>query len=320
MPSCPPGNDPADPERYLAPERRIYRSPLLAIGKFRCPLGHPAFHGGAVNNGNLVVFPRTSVIIEQTGARPLVADPNTAVLYNDRQEYRREANSQEGDRCEWFAFGDATVVEVMARRDPSVLERVERPFHTNHAFADRRTYLLQRQLVTYLDGTPQPDLLLVDELALRVLAKVVQRVPPEVPGRGARVARSRPRARVELANAARRLLALQYATPANLSTLAEQLSCSEYHLCRTFSSCFGTSLHRYRDQLRLRSALQWLTDTTAPLTAIALELGYSSHSHFGARFRTAFAMSPSRFRRRASGSLVAQLRKNLIADPSSSFE
>ncbi|MEO0424946.1 MAG: helix-turn-helix transcriptional regulator [Pseudomonadota bacterium] len=301
---------------HAPPERTLYRSALLSIGKFRCPIGHPAFHAGAVNNGNLVVFPRTSVIIEQAGAKPVVADPNTAVLYNDHQPYRRTANHALGDRCEWFAYGAATVVQAIAGADPSVHDREDRPFHTNHAFPDRMTYLHQRELVHYLERTARPDPLFVDEVALSLL----QRVVGGSPGRGKRPG-SRAKARKEeLADAARQLLAREVGGALSLSELAQRVGCSEFHLCRAFSASVGTTLHRYRDQLRLRSALQRLSEAGESLTAIALDLGYSSHSHFTSRFHRAFGLTPSRYRANASVSLARKLSKNLIADRLSPLE
>ncbi len=296
-------------EDWGAPESTLYRSRLLSIGKFRCPIDHPAFHRDAMNKGHLVVFPRTSVIIEQAGARPVVADPNTAVLYNDRQEYRRQANHAKGDRCEWFAFGAGTVVEAMAQADPSVHEREDRPFHTNQAFPDRMTYLYQRELVNYLERSPAPDPLLVDEFALCVLSRLFA---DPLRGGSGKSAPARER-QIALVNAARQLLAHDVGASFSLSDLANRLACSEFHLSRAFSAAVGVSLHRYRDQLRLRSALQRLADSDDALTTIALDLGYSSHSHFGARFRQAFGLTPSRYRGQASLRLAAQLRKNLIA-------
>ena len=62
-------------------------------------------------------------------------------------------------------------------------------------------------------------------------------------------------------------------------------------------------LHAYLTQLRLARALTELPHAD-DLTGLALELGFSSHSHFSARFRRAFGVSPSRFRQSCRRSLV----------------
>ena len=54
-------------------------------------------------------------------------------------------------------------------------------------------------------------------------------------------------------------------------------------------------IHRYLVQLRLARALVELPHTN-DLTMLALDLGFSSHSHFTAAFRRAFGSPPSVFR------------------------
>ncbi len=62
----------------------------------------------------------------------------------------------------------------------------------------------------------------------------------------------------------------------------------------------GVSLHRYLMQLRLARALVELPHAE-DLAALALALGFSSHSHFSAAFRRAFGCTPSQFRQTARG-------------------
>jgi AraC-like DNA-binding protein len=69
-----------------------------------------------------------------------------------------------------------------------------------------------------------------------------------------------------------------------------------FHLARIFKSRTGFSLHAYRNQLRLRSALERLREPNVDLTGIALDLGFSSHSHFTETFRRAFGKTPSAVR------------------------
>jgi AraC-like DNA-binding protein len=52
----------------------------------------------------------------------------------------------------------------------------------------------------------------------------------------------------------------------------------------------------YRHELRLRLALDRLRDPNVDLTDLSLDLGYSSHSHFTARFRRHFGIVPSQVR------------------------
>ena len=70
-------------------------------------------------------------------------------------------------------------------------------------------------------------------------------------------------------------------------------------LCRLFRRHTGMTLHEYRTELRLRDALDRLASRRGDLTRIALDLGFSSHSHFTAAFRRAFGMTPTAFVRQA---------------------
>ena len=71
---------------------------------------------------------------------------------------------------------------------------------------------------------------------------------------------------------------------------------SAFHLARVFRSETGFSVHGFRQALRLRSALDRLSAHRDDLTALALELGFSSHSHFSERFRNEFGVPPSQVR------------------------
>jgi AraC-like DNA-binding protein len=90
---------------------------------------------------------------------------------------------------------------------------------------------------------------------------------------------------------ARRLLGTTFARPLPLTVVARHLSCSPFHLCRVFRQGTGLTLYRYREQIRLRRALH-LMEEGMDFTNVALDLGYSSHSHFTAAFRRTFGIPP----------------------------
>ena len=79
-----------------------------------------------------------------------------------------------------------------------------------------------------------------------------------------------------------------------IAPLASRLGCSVFHLCHTFRDVEGTTIGAYQQQLRLRGAARRLLEAPgAPLSDLALEFGFSSHSHFTAAFRKAFGTTPS---------------------------
>jgi len=100
----------------------------------------------------------------------------------------------------------------------------------------------------------------------------------------------------DIAEAVRELLARCYREDWSLSAMASRVGASVFHLARVFQRRTGLSLHQYRNQLRLRAALEELAGGEADLSGLALSLGFSSHSHFTNVFRRTFGCTPSAYR------------------------
>jgi AraC family transcriptional regulator len=60
-----------------------------------------------------------------------------------------------------------------------------------------------------------------------------------------------------------------------------------------------TTIHKYLTALRMESAMEALTGSDASIVSVALEHGFSSHSHFTAAFTRWTGVSPREARRRA---------------------
>jgi AraC-like DNA-binding protein len=87
----------------------------------------------------------------------------------------------------------------------------------------------------------------------------------------------------------------------SLSEIASDLGVTPVHLTQSFKRSEGVPLYRYQTMLRLGRALERLPERE-DITDLAFELGFSSHSHFTAVFRTAMGMTPSHYRSRARAS------------------
>ena len=270
-----------------SPSQRIFETGLVSVGRFRCRPSHPHFHDTGPTRGHLLVFPRETVTITHTGKRPIVADPSCVMLYNRGQEYRREAVTPAGDRAEWFAVPGALVHESVRAHAPRAAGNPERPFgDLAWAPGSARGYALARALYKHVLA-PRPDPLLVEEVILDVLDETVAAACGVRPARRAQ--------HVDLADAARRLLAARLEEPLSLRELARALSVSPFHLARVFRATVGRSLHAWRTQVRLRVALERVLDG-ADLMTVALDAGFSSHSHFTQAFHAAFGAAPSKVR------------------------
>ena len=71
---------------------------------------------------------------------------------------------------------------------------------------------------------------------------------------------------------------------------------SPVYLTQVFRQVEGLPLYRYQLQLRLARALDLLRDCS-DLTGLALDLGFSSYSHFSTAFKQAYGLTPLAFQR-----------------------
>jgi len=272
-----------------SPDRVVFETPDVCVGEFRCPTDHPAFHDSGPSSHYCFAFPRTAVIIRHGGTR-IVADATIATLYNRAQEFAREPLSPEGDICEWFGVSPGLLRDVLSARDWRAAEDDRRPIRFTHAPVGARLYLRQRQ--TYLRaarGTADPLWMeeAIVELTDRVLSAAYgASAAPETTSRRVR----------DLVHDARCVLARDLAEPLTLAGVAQAVGASMFHLSRCFRLCTGLTLHGHRTQLRLRASLDGLDARQRDLSRVALDCGFSSHSHFTAAFRRAFGSTPSRVR------------------------
>jgi AraC-like DNA-binding protein len=106
--------------------------------------------------------------------------------------------------------------------------------------------------------------------------------------------------RQRLVDRAKLVLASDLARRWTLAEIAAEVRCSPVYLTQTFQQVEGLPLYRYQLRLRLARALDRVAEYD-DLTALSLDLGFSSHSHFSAAFRGAYGQSPSQFKQSAMG-------------------
>jgi AraC-like DNA-binding protein len=99
----------------------------------------------------------------------------------------------------------------------------------------------------------------------------------------------------------------------SVTKLAKVASLSPFHLCHVFREMVGTSVYDYVLHERLAHSLQAVLDGGDNVTAIALDAGFASHSHFTARFRAFFGVTPTNLRRAVATGDIGQLRKIMTA-------
>lgn len=225
-----------------------------------------------------------------------VGDPATALLYRAGDSYRISHPFDGGDACTCFEVAIEHEDELFGRRlhEATDAARVARP-------ADQYRHRALHAALARGDA----DRLSVEEVATTLCQDILQGVAP--PGDPLS-----PSAR-RLATRAREMLLADPADGAGLATLGTRVGCSPFHLARVFRRAFGLSLADYRTRVRLALALERLAAGADDLAALACDLGFSHHSHFGAAFRRHIGLTPAVARTRLRTDASARAGRYLIA-------
>jgi len=97
-----------------------------------------------------------------------------------------------------------------------------------------------------------------------------------------------------------------------LKGIATALDVRSAYLTHAFAQRTGMPLYRYIMKLKLARALHKVALDADDLTHIALDLGFSSHSHFSAAFKAHYGLTPSQLRDRV-GRRRGRLRRQVPA-------
>ncbi len=271
----------------------------ITLGRFDASPDREDFEtAGAIGDRPAIAFSRSAVGIVQAKRDGFVSDGTVAVLHNPRHPYRRFRVDRRGDHCEWISVDP----ELLLGANPNLGRDPRRPFAVPYAPLDRGAAALVRLIARHVRESMPPDELLVEETLLEVLGRLA---PASAPRR----TRSAPR-HDRIVHSVRELLSSRPAQPWTVTAIARVVGASTFHACRVFRRRTGYTLHGYLTEQRLRAALVRLAgdaDDAGDLRAIAAGLGFSSHSQFTARFRAAFGVTPSEFRRRATPPIAREL-------------
>lgn len=142
------------------------------------------------------------------------------------------------------------------------------------------------RLMTHLLRTLRPEAVETLRADEAIVAAVAEALSIAVGPRGGRS---------RVVDRAKELLHAGASAPLSLPQFAREVGCSPAHLTREFTRVEGLPLYRYQFSLRLNEALLLLAGCDN-ITALALDLGFSSHAHFTAAFTAAFGVSPSQYR------------------------
>ncbi len=103
-----------------------------------------------------------------------------------------------------------------------------------------------------------------------------------------------------------------FARPLDVPALARVAHVSPAHFSRQFRATFGETPHRYLQRRRVERAMELLRETDRPITAICLDVGFTSLGTFSRTFRAIVGESPSAYRARFAGRRRRATRAGLL--------
>ena len=246
------------------------------------------------NSTHSIVLVRRGVFRRTLRRETFLADPNSILLFNAAESSRFSHPLPGGDDCTILSLEPCRALELVARHAPRDAQDPARPFRLGHGISSPGVARLHYELLARVRKR-DTALALGDalaELADRSVRAVygTRAARPEAPSAGVR------RRWRDLVEAASLAIHKRLDSPPSLGELASSLGCSPFHLSHVFRRTAGISLRRYAQQLRARIAADRLARGARDLTELALDLGYTDHSHFTNAFRREWGLPPSRFR------------------------
>jgi AraC family transcriptional regulator len=234
-----------------------------------------------------LVFPYRGVYVRHVGHDQAVAEANQVLFFNATEGYRISHPVQGGDASLTLVISEPLLLELA----PTTFLRDSATIAFRH---QRRRIDARAQVLVALLGHSLrhniPEPLEAESLALTLVQRALG--PRTTHAAGASVGRQRLVDRVKL------VLTSDLARRWTLAEIAAEVRGSPVYLTQVFQQVEGVPLYRYQSRLRLARALDLLAQYD-DLTALSLELGFSSHSHFSSAFRAAYGRSPSEFRKLA---------------------
>jgi AraC-like DNA-binding protein len=234
-----------------------------------------------------LVFPYRGVYVRHVGSDQAVADANHILFFNAGEGYQVSHPLTGGDASLSLGLSESILSELAPR---SLLnDGGKLGFRRQYRRIDPRAQALVALLRQSLEnGSIEP--LEAEGLLLTLVCRSLGPRTSHAPGAT--------HARRRLADRVKVLLAGDLSRRWTLADIAAEIRGSPVYLTQVFQQVEGIPLYRYHLRLRLARALDLIAQYD-DLSALAAELGFSSHSHFAAAFRQTYGRSPTAFKQSA---------------------
>jgi AraC-like DNA-binding protein len=234
-----------------------------------------------------LVYPYRGVFMRHVGRKDVVAEANQVLFFNQEQEYRISHPIEGGDACIDVAIDEALLDELAPKDQAQTAEALI--FRRQRRRIDPRAQALVA-LLRHSLKRGAADTLEAETLALTLVRRSL--------GERTSHAAGATTGRQKLVDRAKLVLSSDLARRWTLADIAHDVGVSPVYLTQVFQQVEGIPLYRYQLRLRLARALDLLGEYD-DLTALGLDLGFSSHSHFSAAFKQAYDRTPAEFQRLA---------------------
>jgi AraC family transcriptional regulator len=234
-----------------------------------------------------LVFPYRGVYVRHLGRDEAVAEANQVLVFNPGEGYRVSHPVPGGDASLDLVISEPLLRELAPRtflRDGPALAFRQQRLRIDpraQALVALLRHSLRQNVAEYLEA---------ENLALTLVRRALGLRATHAPA--ASPTRRRLVDRIKL------VLTSDLGRRWTLADIAAEVGGSPVYLTQVFQHVEGVPLYRYQLRLRLARALDLLPQYD-DLTALSLELGFYSHSHFSTAFRQAYGRSPSEFRQAA---------------------
>jgi AraC-like DNA-binding protein len=288
---------------------KLLASHDLGIRYVKCRPEHRGISDVEHQNVDSLVFPLIGSFVKHFGPRTTVlAEPSVALFFAEGRPYRISHPGPLHDECLVLEFDPGVIRSALI--DITQIDHLgDSRLHTHAGLTLRAATICSLLLWRLRHGIS--DALEATETSLALLAATVRAALQEkIPTRTRPETRTRRGDQVMAVQSM--LLASTEATP-HLSELATHAETTPFHLTRIFREHVGVPVHEYDMRLRLMRALPDLLDTDRGITEIALDYGFSSHSHFTYAFRRRAGITPNGLRRIAKKGTRREVSKIVIA-------
>lgn len=295
--------------------RNLYDSPMIGVRDYVCRDTSCRKSAEEHTDTNSITLVRHGAFSKHFGKVQATADVNQAMFFTKNTVYKVSHPVDHGDRGTSFIAAPGILTDIVRELDPSVDEHPEAPFPFLTGPCGPGVFWRHRDFVRRLEAADERPLepLWADVTGLQLMADVLEAAYSRH-GIKRKRRTTTTADHAERTEAAKAYLSKHMAESVTLDDVAAAVHASPFNFARIFQKQTGLPVHRYLTLLRLRASLELISSPNADLTSTALDLGFSSHSHFTDVFRREFGITPSDLRKKAGGKTVREMSKNLIAE------